>query len=73
MGETPWGTEGAVGYNGPKCRKCGRQIERRWAYCPWCGASKEEQEEFQKRSESIKEGLAKKRRREDSLLPSRRS
>lgn len=61
MSESPWGSEGAVGYHGPRCSKCGRMIDREWDYCAWCGASKEAQALFEKRSKAIKEGQRKRR------------
>lgn len=64
MGETPWGTPGSHGYHGPKCPKCGRVINKQWNYCAWCGTSKEDQEAFQKRSQAIKEGIARNRKME---------
>ena len=61
MSKSPWGSPGSVGYHGPRCSKCGRMIESQWEYCAWCGASKEEQEKFEKRSKAIKEGQRKRR------------
>ena len=59
MGETQWGTPGAVGYHGPRCPICKRMIESDWEYCAWCGASKEKQAAFETHSKAVKEGLRK--------------